>query len=255
MAEVSQGAGWWLASDGMWYPPELAAPPPHPLPTHKPGSMNARTSRKIRDQPNSRRLRLFQLSRPTQALRRCRRVPLATTARRSRVTRLWKMADMETSREPPTLVFGSPSSAKYQGVKDGGKEQTEGGMPRSCIQATGRGAMIGGELKTEGGTHLSSLPTTRRQSGHPLDGRRPTRAVLLPTRPLERMKHRVPPAHVFPDRMRDPVSVKASQPPLYLNMASHPRRGMNLRSPVSVRTADPRPPTEGHFAASAAPQS
>ena len=30
MSEVSQGAGWWLASDGMWYPPELAAPPrPH----------------------------------------------------------------------------------------------------------------------------------------------------------------------------------------------------------------------------------
>src|ERR1700733_5122393 len=104
---------------------------------------------------------------------------------------------MGTSGEPPTLIFGSPSSAKYQGVKDGGKEQTEGGMPRSCIQARGRGAMIGGKRKTEGGTHLSSIRTTRRQSRHHLDRRRSTRALSLPTRPLERMKHRVPPANVL----------------------------------------------------------
>lgn len=32
MSDVSQGEGWWLASDGKWYPPELAAPPPPPPP-------------------------------------------------------------------------------------------------------------------------------------------------------------------------------------------------------------------------------
>ena len=35
MSDVSQGPGWWVASDGKWYPPELhpnfaSAPPPHP---------------------------------------------------------------------------------------------------------------------------------------------------------------------------------------------------------------------------------
>lgn len=33
MADVSQGPGWWIASDGKWYPPELhpsVAPPPAP---------------------------------------------------------------------------------------------------------------------------------------------------------------------------------------------------------------------------------
>ena len=31
MSEVRQGPGWWLASDGKWYPPESRpAPPPPP---------------------------------------------------------------------------------------------------------------------------------------------------------------------------------------------------------------------------------
>ena len=30
MSDTSQGPGWWLASDGMWYPPETASPPPPP---------------------------------------------------------------------------------------------------------------------------------------------------------------------------------------------------------------------------------
>ena len=34
MSQVSQGPGWWMASDGNWYPPELhpdyvSVPPPH----------------------------------------------------------------------------------------------------------------------------------------------------------------------------------------------------------------------------------
>jgi hypothetical protein len=39
MSEVSQGSGWWQASDLKWYPPELHAdyvaplPPPPTLPT------------------------------------------------------------------------------------------------------------------------------------------------------------------------------------------------------------------------------
>ena len=28
MSDASQGPGWWLASDGKWYPPEAASPPP-----------------------------------------------------------------------------------------------------------------------------------------------------------------------------------------------------------------------------------
>jgi hypothetical protein len=30
VSDTSQGPGWWLASDGMWYPPETASPPPPP---------------------------------------------------------------------------------------------------------------------------------------------------------------------------------------------------------------------------------
>jgi hypothetical protein len=32
VSDTSQGPGWWLASDGMWYPPETAPPPPPPPP-------------------------------------------------------------------------------------------------------------------------------------------------------------------------------------------------------------------------------
>ena len=33
MSDTSQGPGWWVASDGKWYPPHLAPPPPPPPPT------------------------------------------------------------------------------------------------------------------------------------------------------------------------------------------------------------------------------
>lgn len=33
MSDVSQGPGWWLASDGKWYPPQQAAPQPTTPPT------------------------------------------------------------------------------------------------------------------------------------------------------------------------------------------------------------------------------
>lgn len=32
MSDVHDGGGWWLASDGRWYPPKLAAPAPAPPP-------------------------------------------------------------------------------------------------------------------------------------------------------------------------------------------------------------------------------
>ena len=32
MSDTSQGPGWWLASDGKWYPPELWTGPPLPGP-------------------------------------------------------------------------------------------------------------------------------------------------------------------------------------------------------------------------------
>lgn len=38
MSDVSQGSGWWLASDGKWYPPQQAAtmaPPPPPPPVYQ----------------------------------------------------------------------------------------------------------------------------------------------------------------------------------------------------------------------------
>jgi hypothetical protein len=39
MSDTSQGEGWWLASDGRWYPPEAhpnygSPPPPPPPATH-----------------------------------------------------------------------------------------------------------------------------------------------------------------------------------------------------------------------------
>jgi hypothetical protein len=40
MSDTSQGPGWWLASDGKWYPPELWTGPPGsgPFPAAGPGS-------------------------------------------------------------------------------------------------------------------------------------------------------------------------------------------------------------------------
>jgi Domain of unknown function (DUF4190) len=40
MSDVSQGAGWWLASDGKWYPPQPIAtqPPPPPPPIYSPAA-------------------------------------------------------------------------------------------------------------------------------------------------------------------------------------------------------------------------
>ena len=39
MSDASQGPGWWLASDGKWYPPETWTGPP--LPTAMPTAMPA----------------------------------------------------------------------------------------------------------------------------------------------------------------------------------------------------------------------
>ena len=36
MSDTSQGAGWWLASDGKWYPPQPPAPAPPPPPVGRP---------------------------------------------------------------------------------------------------------------------------------------------------------------------------------------------------------------------------
>ena len=36
MSNTSQGPGWWMASDGKWYPPELWTGPPHTGPTGQP---------------------------------------------------------------------------------------------------------------------------------------------------------------------------------------------------------------------------
>lgn len=33
MSDAPQGPGWWLASDGKWYPPQVDGPPPPPSPT------------------------------------------------------------------------------------------------------------------------------------------------------------------------------------------------------------------------------
>lgn len=37
MSDSSQGPGWWIASDGKWYPPESATPPP-PAPPAPPAA-------------------------------------------------------------------------------------------------------------------------------------------------------------------------------------------------------------------------
>jgi hypothetical protein len=43
MSDTSQGPGWWLASDGKWYPPQTATPSPvpPPPPTSAPGTLPA----------------------------------------------------------------------------------------------------------------------------------------------------------------------------------------------------------------------
>lgn len=51
MSDQSQGPGWWLASDGKWYPPEThpsAAPPPPPATDSVPGGSAARGSLPVR---------------------------------------------------------------------------------------------------------------------------------------------------------------------------------------------------------------
>lgn len=41
MSDTSQGPGWWLASDGKWYPPELWTGPPNTGPDFSQGAPNA----------------------------------------------------------------------------------------------------------------------------------------------------------------------------------------------------------------------
>jgi hypothetical protein len=41
VTDTSQGEGWWLASDGKWYPPESAAHAAPPPPPHHIGSLSA----------------------------------------------------------------------------------------------------------------------------------------------------------------------------------------------------------------------
>ena len=41
MSDASQGPGWWLASDGKWYPPELWTGPPQAGPSFPQGAPSA----------------------------------------------------------------------------------------------------------------------------------------------------------------------------------------------------------------------
>src|SRR5579859_4873791 len=41
MSDTSQGPGWWLASDGKWYPPELWTGPPNVGPAFPQGAPSA----------------------------------------------------------------------------------------------------------------------------------------------------------------------------------------------------------------------
>lgn len=43
MSDTSQGPGWWLASDGKWYPPELWTGPPLSSPAFPQGAPSAST--------------------------------------------------------------------------------------------------------------------------------------------------------------------------------------------------------------------
>ncbi len=40
MSDTSQGEGWWLASDGKWYPPTASPAPAPPGQTYAPGAYN-----------------------------------------------------------------------------------------------------------------------------------------------------------------------------------------------------------------------
>lgn len=44
MSDTSQGPGWWLASDGKWYPPELWTGPPNAGPAFPQGTASANPS-------------------------------------------------------------------------------------------------------------------------------------------------------------------------------------------------------------------
>lgn len=45
MSETSQGPGWWLASDGKWYPPQVWPPPAPPSNVQAPPSTEPTSSR------------------------------------------------------------------------------------------------------------------------------------------------------------------------------------------------------------------
>ncbi len=51
MSDQQQGPGWWLASDGRWYPPEQAAGAAAPAPTEAAGSPVESTSRPVESMP------------------------------------------------------------------------------------------------------------------------------------------------------------------------------------------------------------
>ena len=46
MSDTSQGPGWWLASDGRWYPPQPTGPPPGPQHFAQPSPVYVQQARK-----------------------------------------------------------------------------------------------------------------------------------------------------------------------------------------------------------------
>ncbi len=51
MSDTSQGEGWWLASDGKWYPPESAAPQPQPATAQPKTTEDLFPQREVDDPP------------------------------------------------------------------------------------------------------------------------------------------------------------------------------------------------------------
>lgn len=112
MSDVSQGEGWWLASDRKWYPPtSLPAPPPPPVGT--PSSPN-RTAEQTTASPGEHK------ETRAEYLARINSTTLSAPAGRSRTSRPSKSAQMVC---PPCHTKGRVTTKAVKAKKgvSGGK--------------------------------------------------------------------------------------------------------------------------------------
>ena len=112
MSDTSQGPGWWLASDGKWYPPELWTGPPNTGPGRSDGAAGANRLARRRPTRQPPRRRSRHVPRPRPELRRRLAVPSGQRRLRRQPVRERRLRPVRAAGPESLRPAGAPQDQR-----------------------------------------------------------------------------------------------------------------------------------------------